>query len=224
MLFTDDQKSLLEAKLDPGNVKGRKGANGATVPYVEAWHAIAEANRIFGHGGWESRTVEMREVHPPVMFTPPPTRDNPHPKQQVVSCYAAKVRVTVWDASHTKKCVREGWSAHRSFSPTVGEAVENAIKGSESDALKRALRSFGWSFGLALYDKDRRNVGTPEVASPRRQIQQGQERPMAPIDEGFDQSQPERQTTSTTSQRALAASPRPPASTANGRDRTALPY
>jgi Rad52/22 family double-strand break repair protein len=162
----------------------------------------------------------MREVHPPVMFTPPATRDNPHPKEQVVACYAAKVRVTVWDATHTKKCVREGWSAHRSFSPTVGESVENAIKGSESDALKRALRSFGWSFGLALYDKARRHVGPPERTSSQRQIEEGRDRPMAPIDEGFDQSQTERPTTS---QRALAASRAPPAG-ANGHDKTRLAY
>ena len=50
VMFTDDQKSLLEAKLDPGNVKSRKGANGATVSYVEGWYVIAEANRIFGFG------------------------------------------------------------------------------------------------------------------------------------------------------------------------------
>jgi hypothetical protein len=68
---------------------------------------------------------------------------------------------------------------------------------------KRAFVTFGNVFGLALYDREQKNVGTPE----RRQIAQGQDRPMAPIDEGFEGVQPPPQTTS---QRALAISPRPP--------------
>jgi recombination DNA repair RAD52 pathway protein len=91
------------------------------------------------------------------------------------------------------------------------------VKAAESDALKRAFVTFGNVFGLALYDKAQRNVGTPE----QRQISAPDSKPMAPIDEGFDQSQPERQTTS---QRALAASPRPPSARPNGRDHSTLPY
>jgi hypothetical protein len=56
--------------------------------------------------------------------------------------------------------------------------------------LKRALRSFGNAFGLALYDKTHKNVGREERPSERvrgqAQIACGTERPMAPIDEGFD--------------------------------------
>jgi hypothetical protein len=153
----------------------------------------------------------MREVHTPVMFTPPPTRDRPNPKEQVVACYAAKARITVWDEAHTKKCVREGWSAHRSFAVTVGEAVENAIKGAETDALKRALRSFGNAFGLALYDKSHKNVGREEPSGQARgqaQITRGHERPMAPIDEGFDGEPAARPSTS---ERAPAVTRRPTA-------------
>jgi recombination DNA repair RAD52 pathway protein len=36
--------------------------------------------------------------------------------------------------------------------------MEQAIKSAESDALKRALVTFGNAFGLALYDKAQRNV------------------------------------------------------------------
>ena len=70
---------------------------------------------------------------------------------------------------------------HRGFGPTVGQAVEDCIKAAESDATKRAFVTFGNIFGLALYDKEQKGVGTPE----RRQIEQSRERPMAPIDEGF---------------------------------------
>ena len=50
MAFSDTQARQLKAKLDSQNVKTRK-ANGATLHYIEGWHAIAEANRIFGFDG-----------------------------------------------------------------------------------------------------------------------------------------------------------------------------
>ncbi len=179
-MFTDIILKKLDAKLDPDDIKSRNGAGGK-VPYVEGWEVIDKANHYFGFGNWD-RETEVWEVHPPVEFTPPPTREHPHPKAQMVSCWRAKVRITVWDEAHQRKCVREGSTAHRSFALTVGEAVENAIKGAETDATKRALVTFGMPFGLALYDKDKKNIGRDD----HRQIEQGHERPMAPIDVGFD--------------------------------------
>jgi hypothetical protein len=41
---------------------------------------------------------------------------------------------------------------------TPGEAHESAIKEAETDAMKRALSTFGNPFGLALYDKEQQNV------------------------------------------------------------------
>ena len=81
----------------------------------------------------------------------------------------------------------------------------------------RAFVTFGNIFGLALYDREQRNVGAPE----RRQVAVQSQSGIAPIDEGFEPSEPRQQPT--TSQRAIAAAKRPIASTPNGRDR-ALPY
>jgi len=41
------------------------------------------------------------------------------------------------------------------------DAHESAVKEAETDALKRALRSFGNTFGLALYDKTKADVQAP---------------------------------------------------------------
>jgi recombination DNA repair RAD52 pathway protein len=214
-MFTPEQQALLEGKLDKANVKSRRGANGRAVAYLEAWHIIDMANEVFGFGNWDAETVEMKREHDPVHI--PPTEE--HPKGGIVVTYSARVRVTVYSPDGSRKVVRERSGGHRGFGPTVGQAVEDCIKAAESDATKRAFVTFGNIFGLALYDKEQRNVGTPEVANRR------QEAALAPIDEGFDQvashSQPQRQTTS---QRALAVSSRQPASTANGRDRSTLPY
>ena len=56
MAFTDTQLRLLKAKLDPSHVRTRQAA-GATLHYIEGWHVIAEANRIFGFDGWDRETV-----------------------------------------------------------------------------------------------------------------------------------------------------------------------
>src|SRR5690606_28631012 len=117
-----------------------------TLSYIEGWHAIAEANRIFGFDGWQRETIDMREVRPP---------------EQVKSArgattwrvgFIAKVRVTVGSI------VREGTGYGSGALPDLGEAYESAVKEAETDAMKRALMTFGNPFGLALYDKERANV------------------------------------------------------------------
>ena len=214
-MFTAEQQALLKGKLDKSMVKPRKGANGRTVSYLEGWYVVDMANEVFGFGNWDAETVEMKREHDPVHIPP----NEEHPKGGIVVTYSARVRVTVYSQDGSRKVVRERSGGHRGFGPTVGQAVEDCIKAAETDATKRAFVTFGNIFGLALYDREQRNIGTPEVANHRRHVSAPSESPLAPIDEGFDQ--PQRQSTS---QRALAASSRQPASTANGRDRSTLPY
>ena len=61
MALTNTQVHQLKAKLEPKHVKIRK-ANGADLHYVEGWHVIAEANRIFGFDAWDRRTLATRCV------------------------------------------------------------------------------------------------------------------------------------------------------------------
>ena len=56
MAFTDTQTRQLSAKLDGKHVKSRM-ANGVELHYVEGWHAVAEANRIFGFDAWDRQTL-----------------------------------------------------------------------------------------------------------------------------------------------------------------------
>jgi DNA repair and recombination protein RAD52 len=143
MTFTDSMKAELAKPLDKKNVK--PPAPGKHGEYVEGWHVIAEANRIFGFDGWTRETVEMTLtaiVEDGGKWT---------------AGYRAKVRVTVGDI------VREGTgcgSGEKQRNPI--EAHESAIKEAETDAMKRALMTFGNPFGLALYDKTKANVGTGE--------------------------------------------------------------
>ena len=116
-------------------------------------------------------------------------------KDKVVSTFFAKVRITVYAKEGGRSVIREGCGAARGFAKTAGEAMESAIKSAETYAMKRALVTFGDQFGLALYDKEQRNVDRYEA----RQIE-GREQL---LDSGFElQHQPHQ----STSQRALQAS------------------
>jgi DNA recombination protein Rad52 len=143
MAFTDQQTRQLKAKLDSQFVKTRR-ADGATLHYIEGWHAIAEANRIFGFDGWDRRTLVTNCI-----WTG--TSDQLHS-----AAYIAKVRVYVRAGDIT--VIREGSGTGEGKAPTQGQAHEIALKSAETDATKRALATFGNVFGLALYDRGQAGV------------------------------------------------------------------
>lgn len=143
MSFTDMQIVALEAKLRGKNVRNRK-VNGVTLSYIEGWHVLAEANRIFGFDGWSRETVETRCVW-----------DGPCQNRRAC-CYTARVRITV--VAGEREIIREGCGSGHGLAPTAGDAHESALKEAETDATKRALVTFGNPFGLALYDKEQRGV------------------------------------------------------------------
>lgn len=152
MAFSDTQRQQLGAKLGSKHVKTR-GANGATLSYVEGWHVIAEANRIFGFEGWDRRTLSTRCVWSGAS-------GNQH-----AAAYVAHVRVRV--RAGDVAVTREGSGSAEAYAATPGEAHEVALKSAETDATKRALATFGNPFGLALYDREQSGVRKPrEAKSP----------------------------------------------------------
>lgn len=136
----------LQRKLDPANIKPAKSF-GPKGDYIEGWHAMAEANRIFGFDGWSYEITECTCVNQAAREI---GKDK---KPGFGVTYTSKVRVTVLGV------VREDFGAGHGYDVDCGLAHESAIKEAVTDALKRALRSFGNPFGLALYDKSRENVG-----------------------------------------------------------------
>jgi DNA recombination protein Rad52 len=143
MPFTDAQNRLLAGKLSANAVKTRK-QDGRVVSYIEGWHAIAEANRIFGFDGWDRETIDAQCIWQDA-------------KRDAKACaYVARVRIRVragnWLVS------RDGSGSGHGSAPTLGEAHESALKEAETDATKRALATFGNLFGLALYDREQNGV------------------------------------------------------------------
>lgn len=150
-MFTDQQKAELAKPLDPKNVRPPKKF-GPKGDYIEGWHAIAEANRIFGFDGW-SYTVNL-------------IRDD-------VSLGKDRDGNDQWQAAYTCICTVEAGGVKRQdvgfgsgFAKMIGDAIEGATKEATTDALKRCLRTFGHPFGLALYDKDRAHVQAPPQELP----------------------------------------------------------
>jgi DNA repair and recombination protein RAD52 len=167
----------MNAPLSSEHVKERK-VKGISLSYIAGWWAIAEANRIFGYDAWDRETTMLQVVDSGESTS----------KADYECHYIAQVRVTVRGFSRpqvseedddilralpTSTTVRVGTGYGSGYGNTLGEAHESAIKEAETDAMKRALMTFGNPFGLALYDKDRKNVtdSPEEEEAPSKKVQ-----------------------------------------------------
>jgi DNA recombination protein Rad52 len=167
--FSPEQLAALAAPLDRANVRQREQGR-SKVHYLEGWQVIAEANRIFGFDGWQRQTIAVRCVAQAERTI---GRDQ---KPGWGVTYTARVRITV-TAGGLTPLIREGTGAGHGIDVDLGQAHESAIKEAETDAMKRALMTFGNPFGLALYDKQQREVtssaspherpaGQPQLSRP----------------------------------------------------------
>lgn len=152
--FWEQAKPHLEAPLSADAVKPPpKGKFGE---YVEGLHSINEANRIFGFGGWAYTITRLEQVSElTVQLT-----GNKGTYDQYRCGWMCTVRVSVNGVEREGAAVGNGSGKPDS----MADVIESAVKEAETDALKRALRSFGNTFGLALYEKDlsKRQVERPK--------------------------------------------------------------
>jgi DNA recombination protein Rad52 len=146
MTFTASQVRKLRSKLKPQNVRTRE-ADGVSLSYLEGWHVMAEANRIFGFDGWDRETLSSECVWTKQV------------NGRYCAAYVTRVRIRV--RAGDVLITREGSGAGESSAASPGQAHEYAAKAAETDATKRALMTFGNAFGLSLYG------GTPE---PRAKV------------------------------------------------------
>jgi len=133
----------LNKKLDPSAIK--PAPQGKFGDYVDGYHVISEANRIFGNGGWSYEITRLVET----------SRLDVKGGTQVRVSYLCTVKVHIGDTFKEGSAVGMGSGKPEN----LGDVIESAVKEAETDALKRALRTYGNTFGLALYDKTRENVG-----------------------------------------------------------------
>ena len=143
--MTPEQTKMLQAPLDPKHVVKPSGNFGPKGDYLEGWHVINELNRVFGFDGW-SYTIDLSRD----------ALERVEGKDQWAAAYTCICTLTVGEVT------RQDVGFGSGFAKGVGDAIEGATKEAVTDALKRAARTFGNVFGLALYDKSRANVSAPE--------------------------------------------------------------
>jgi DNA recombination protein Rad52 len=150
MGFSAKQIKALKRNLDHRYVRTRE-VSGRELSYIEGWHAISEANRIFGFDGWNRETTDPRCVL---------ARES---RGSFVAVYAARVRISVQADGTT--IIREGHGTGEGRGASPGEVHDTALKAAETDATKRALATFGKPFGLALYRSSK-----PSSPQPNRMV------------------------------------------------------
>jgi DNA recombination protein Rad52 len=198
--FSPEQLAALSAPLDRANIRQREQGR-SRVSYLEGWQVIAEANRIFGFDGWQRQTIAVRCVAQAERLI---GRDQ---KPGWGVTYTARVRVTV-TAGGLAPLVREGSGAGHGINVDLGQAHESALKEAETDAMKRALMTFGNPFGLALYDKAQRQVSSAAGQGDGPQRQAGQRSSLSRPEAGS----PSDTTASPAQGRTQATAPTPPPS------------
>ena len=163
-MFVDKQKQALAYDIEPSRIKNRVKGN-ITLSYLEGFDLIETANKIFGHGNWSYTISELSQVS-----------QETNANQNTVICYKALIRLMVYSQDHNKHVSKEDVGFGTGIAKTLAEAHEGAGKEAVTDALKRAMRSFGNQFGNSLYDKSRNHhieapVQTQGQPTPQTQAQ-----------------------------------------------------
>ncbi|KAF2430723.1 hypothetical protein EJ08DRAFT_649514 [Tothia fuscella] len=142
--FTAQEIATLQSRLDkqlgPEYISTRSGPGGSKVSYITAEKVINLANEVFGFNGWSSgiRDVTIDYV------------DMDKSTGKISLGCSIIVRVTLKDGTYHEDV---GYGSITNCS-TKGAAFEKAKKEAATDAMKRALRSFGNVLGNCLYDKE----------------------------------------------------------------------
>ena len=108
MAFTDSQIRKLKSKLKPQHVRVRE-AEGQALHYLEGWHVVAEANRIFGFDAWDRETVSNACVWTKQV------------SGRYCAAYVARVRITVRAGEGV--VIREGSGAGELNEATPGKRM-----------------------------------------------------------------------------------------------------
>ncbi len=139
----------LDQPLSPSRVKFREKSK-TQLSYLSGADVERAANTIFKHA-WSSETTQLVKLYERAYSK---TKTNGTTVDMVEVAYMAKVRVLV-DINGVS-VVREGCGAGNGQSSALNpfDAHELAIKEAETDARKRALKTFGDQFGLSLYEKE----------------------------------------------------------------------
>ena len=165
--FIDETTALLKEELSSEDVKTRKGTGDQKLSYIASFHAINEANRIFGFGNWSTEIMFLHQVDK-TEYEKKAYNADEKPKPMVSISYTCHLKLTVSNGDRTvthEDCgFGNGVAGNNAYG--IGSCIELASKEAVTDALKRCLRYYGNKFGLSLYDKEAQlmdNAGLEEA-------------------------------------------------------------
>ncbi|QSS63724.1 RAD52 DNA repair protein RADC [Histoplasma capsulatum] len=154
--YTAQQIATLQSRLDkrlgPEYISSRQGPGGQKVHYLAAEKCINLANEVFGFNGWSSSIQNIQ-----IDFVD----ENPN-TAKISLGLSVIVRVTLKDGTFHEDI---GYG-HCENSKSKALAFEKAKKEGTTDALKRALRTFGNVLGNCVYDKEYLSRVTKVKAAP----------------------------------------------------------
>jgi len=156
-MFNDKQTQVLSYELDSSRIKSRSKGN-ISLSYLEGFDIIETANKIFGYGNWDYTISKLEQVSQEI-----------NPNQNHVICYKAIINIVVHDLQHSKHISREDVGFGTGIAKTLADAHESGAKEAVTDAIKRAMRSFGNQFGNSLYDKSRQHKNQTQYTQPQTQ-------------------------------------------------------
>ncbi|OCL90712.1 Rad52/Rad22 family DNA repair protein [Arcobacter porcinus] len=167
-MFDKKQLDILNQELDSSRIKTREKGN-ISLSYIEGHDVIETANKVFGFGNWSYSISKLEHVS-----------QEQNQNQNQVICYKAIVQVLVHSENHTLDVSREDVGFGTGVAKTQADAHEGAAKEAVTDALKRAMRSFGNQFGNSLYDKTKNHQANNEsIPSKPQQTNYRQSSPTA---------------------------------------------
>ena len=94
-MFVDKQMQVLKYEIEPSRIKSRTKGN-INLSYLEGFDLIETANKIFGHGNWSYSITSLDQVS-----------QETNSNQNVVICYKAVVKLTVYSLDHSKHISKE---------------------------------------------------------------------------------------------------------------------
>lgn len=158
-------KSRISHRAVPGKESRAKSTTYAKNPelflsYLETHDVIRLANELFGFDGWSCRTISNDMAFDAIAT---PRTDDESGRKWVSYEVGFKCIVEI----QVNGCTRHGTGFGAGKMNSLPDACDLACKAAESDALKRAFKSFGNQFGLELYDKEFLAEMAEEVKAPK---------------------------------------------------------
>lgn len=164
-MFVEKQMQALKYDIEPSRIKSRSKGN-INLSYLEGFDLIETANKIFGHGNWSYAITSLDQVS-----------QETNTNQNVVICYKAIVKLTVYSLDHSKYISKEDVGFGTGISKMLSDAHEGGAKEAVTDSLKRSMRSLGNQFGNSLYNKSRQQQTQSQQIQPTQYAQQLQQTP-----------------------------------------------